>query len=197
MVEIADRDFESGDASATWMGPEFIFGVTKGIILVTVASRLSIFGKSLIKERNYFLFNLPLNTGYLRFSFPEQEITGNMGLKDQQLALNWIWTNIDKFGGDRSRVTIAGEAAVSYHLVNRESRELFKNAIVRHTNFYSPHNRPWENPQFNPNSTHLYQQDQIVASSIIQNPTDFSRFVQTPYYILMLRIYSFDNLVST
>lgn len=49
-------------------------------------------------------------------------IPGNLGLKDQKLALQWVHKNIDIFGGNPALITIgghgAGAASVSYHLLH-------------------------------------------------------------------------------
>ena len=41
---------------------------------------------------------------------PEYELSGNAGMEDVVMALQWIHDNIDKFGGDPDNVTIFGES---------------------------------------------------------------------------------------
>lgn len=60
-------------------------------------------------------------------------ISGNAGLKDQNLALQWVQQNIHLFNGDPNKVTIGGEssgsASVSYHILSKKSKGLFRGAI--------------------------------------------------------------------
>lgn len=53
-------------------------------------------------------------------------IQGNNGLRDQNMALQWIKSNVKAFGGDKSRITLMGESAgaasVCYHLLSPMSK---------------------------------------------------------------------------
>lgn len=79
--------FVSGDSQDAYFGPDQI--IENDVILVTVGYRLGPFG--------FMNFELP---GY----------TGNMGLKDQQLALKWTKKNIKYFGGDPNAITVMGHS---------------------------------------------------------------------------------------
>lgn len=83
------------------------------VVVVTVNYRLGAFG---------FL------------STQDTTIPGNYGLKDQLLALKWVKENIHIFGGDSDKVTIngqsAGSAMVGYHILSKQSKGLFRGAIM-------------------------------------------------------------------
>lgn len=59
---------------------------------------------------------------------------GNMGERDQRLALRWIQTNIMKFGGDPGRVTLAGHSSGAFdaffHLLSPHSQGLMHGMIL-------------------------------------------------------------------
>jgi para-nitrobenzyl esterase len=67
--------------------------------------------------------------------------TGNYGILDQIAALQWVKTNIKKFGGDPDNVTIAGQSAgglsVLVHLISPLSNGLFHKAIIESGSFYN------------------------------------------------------------
>lgn len=92
--------------------------VREGIIYCSIEYRLGVFGfmahPELAKES-------------------ERGISGNYGLQDQIMALQWIHDNIAAFGGDPDKVTIAGESAggisVSMLCASPLAKGLFRGAI--------------------------------------------------------------------
>lgn len=73
--------------------------------------------------------------GFLAGELGNATFTGNYAILDQQLALEWVHTNIAAFGGNPANVTIFGESAgaisVGLHLLSvPSSGPLFKAAII-------------------------------------------------------------------
>jgi para-nitrobenzyl esterase len=108
--------FSAGDGSESRYDGESM--AQKGIVTLTISYRLGIFG----------FFCHPELT---RES--QHHASGNYGLLDQNAALKWVQENIAAFGGDPSRVTIAGESAgsssVSAQMVSPLSKNLIAGAI--------------------------------------------------------------------
>lgn len=109
-------------------------------------SSLSIYdGRFLSKSENVVVVSMNYRLGAFGFlSLPDNNnIRGNAGLLDQQLALRWVADNIAAFGGDPSKVTIfgesAGSASVGFHLLSPGSKDLFQRAVMQSG---SP-NAPW------------------------------------------------------
>lgn len=73
------------------------------------------------------------------FSHPtinaEGHASGNYGIMDQQMALQWVQRNIENFGGDASNITVFGESAggasVLAHMAAPSSRGLFHKVIIQ------------------------------------------------------------------
>ncbi|KAH0819041.1 hypothetical protein GEV33_003750 [Tenebrio molitor] len=119
MVYFHGGGFIIGDSTHQSYGPEFL--VSKDVVVVTLNYRLGVFG---------FL------------STQDSVAVGNNGLKDQLYALQWVYQNINLFGGDRDKITIfgqsAGAASVGYHLISKKSRGLYRAAIMESSTAISP-----------------------------------------------------------
>jgi len=93
------------------------------------------FGPGYLLEQNVVLVTFNYRIGPLGFlSTADKASTGNQGLRDQIMVLNWVKQNIDKFGGDPNKVTIFGEdsgaASVTLLAMSPLARDLFHGAIA-------------------------------------------------------------------
>lgn len=106
----------AGDASEPRYDGETM--AKKGIVVVTCNYRLNVFG-------NFAHPELSAEAPY--------KASGNYGYLDQLAALKWVQKNIEKFGGDPKKVTIAGESAgsisVSYQMASPLTKGLIAGAI--------------------------------------------------------------------
>ncbi|XP_018568320.1 cholinesterase 2-like isoform X2 [Anoplophora glabripennis] len=87
-------------------------------------------------DHNIVVVTINYRVGVLGFLTTEDGvIPGNLGLKDQHVALKWVKNNIDLFGGDPEKITIAGESAgagcVGYQIISQRSKGLFRAGILQ------------------------------------------------------------------
>ncbi|KYQ46763.1 Venom carboxylesterase-6 [Trachymyrmex zeteki] len=87
-----------------------------------------------LMDSNVILITINYRLGPMGFLSTEDEVVpGNMGLKDQSMALRWVSQNIEWFGGDSNKVTLvglsAGGASVHYHYLSQMSAGLFQGGI--------------------------------------------------------------------
>src|SRR5690606_1176687 len=103
----------AGDASEPRYDGEAM--AKEGIVVVTSNYRLNIFGYLAHPE-------LTAEAPY--------HASGNYGALDQLAALKWVKDNISFFGGDPSKVTIAGESAGSIGVSTQMASPLTKGLIA-------------------------------------------------------------------
>ncbi|KAG5677769.1 hypothetical protein PVAND_007500 [Polypedilum vanderplanki] len=112
MVFIHGGGFIFDSNSVDFYSPEYL--LMEDVIVVTI---------------NYRLHAL----GFL--SLPSMGISGNAGLKDQQMALEWVYENIEHFNGDAQNICLFGESAggssVYLQTLSQKSRKFIKSAICQ------------------------------------------------------------------
>ena len=86
---------------------------------------LAAFGDIVVVTFNYRL-------GVLGFLNSNHESSpGNVGLHDQATAIKWVRNNIESFGGDPEKITLASHGnSVGFHLISPVTRDLFRRAII-------------------------------------------------------------------
>ncbi|XP_060588079.1 acetylcholinesterase-like [Ruditapes philippinarum] len=93
-------------------------------------------GAVLSSEGNVIVVTINYRLGLLGFlDIDNEKASGNFGLLDQHLALQWVNANIGAFGGDKDRVTIFGESAgsmsVAMQMLYPSNKGLFRNGITQ------------------------------------------------------------------
>lgn len=92
-------------------------------------------GSYLAANRDVIIVNFNYRLGALGF-LATDELSGNFGFMDQQLALGWVKNNISNFGGDPDKVTIFGESAgamsIGLHVLSApKSDPLFRAGLMQ------------------------------------------------------------------
>ncbi|KAJ8368024.1 hypothetical protein SKAU_G00080520 [Synaphobranchus kaupii] len=122
MVWIYGGGFATGTASLEVYDGRFL-SHTEGVLVVSLNYRIGALG----------FLALPGSQG----------VTGNAGLFDQRMALQWVSDNIAAFGGDPQTVTLFGESAgaagVNFHVLSPGSHAVFTRAILQSGSA----NAPW------------------------------------------------------
>ena len=119
-----------------------VFVWIHGGALLSGSSKEAIYDGARLAAHGIVVVSINYRLGVLGFlAHPELSaesplgISGNYGLLDQIEALRWIKRNIGAFGGDPSKVTIAGESAgglsVMYLMASPDARGLFSKAIAQ------------------------------------------------------------------
>lgn len=93
------------------------------------------FGPNYLLENDVVLVTFNYRLGALGFlATNDKAAAGNMGIHDQIMVLKWVQKNIEKFGGDASKVTIFGEdagaASVTILAMSPLANGLFHGAIT-------------------------------------------------------------------
>lgn len=153
----------------------------RGVVVVTVNYRLNVFGFLAHPQLRAEQPDTPTNFGYL----------------DQQAALWWVQRNIEAFGGDPQKVTIAGQSAgagsVMAQVTNPANEGLFRGAIVQSGLIRNPYERatvikaePLESAEKNGEGfleflgvSGIDQAREIPASEILQKYNEYTGGIMT------------------
>lgn len=148
-------------------------------------------GAHLAAHRNVIVVNLNYRLGSFGFLVSD-DVSGNMGITDQQLALRWVARNIRAFGGDPGKVTLFGESAgamsIGLHTFSIPSSEPLFRAAIMESNVLG---LPYKTPQ-----QQAYISDLLLAVSGCSNISclrdlPMTRLVelQTRAYLLSKRVF--------
>ena len=130
--------WKPSDANSTNLKQVMVY-IHGGAYLRGSGSQPAYDGKNLVNKNDVIEVTFNYRLGVLGFlSLPNSTESGNFGLMDQQMAIKWVYENIEKFGGDKESITIfgnsAGSTSVGIHLSNdSEVTNYVKGGIMQST----------------------------------------------------------------
>jgi len=99
-------------------------------------------GARLAREGDIVVVGVNYRLGALGYLLHPAVSKGNLGTRDQVAALRWINAHVSSFGGDASRITLAGQSAgataIGLMLTMSDVRHLFNRAILQSGGFGRP-----------------------------------------------------------
>ncbi|EAW10950.1 putative cholinesterase [Aspergillus clavatus NRRL 1] len=114
-----------------------------GAFIQGSASMIDYDGGNFASRNDVVVVTVNYRVGALGWLATGNLTTGSYGTRDQILALEWVNTYIEAFGGDKSRITIFGQSAGGQSVVallsSTAARGLFSAAIVQS----APLDLPW------------------------------------------------------
>ncbi|XP_034487512.1 esterase-5B-like [Drosophila innubila] len=132
----------------------------------------------LMSSGNVILVKINHRVGPLGFlSTGDAELPGNMGLKDQRMALRWIKKNIGYFGGESDNILFlgfsSGAASVHLQLMNKDLEKLVKVAVSLSANALDP----WV-VQGN-GRRHAFELGRIVGCGLLNNSSELKKCLKS------------------
>jgi carboxylesterase type B len=119
-----------------------------GLFLTCAGSSPAFDGSKLAKTQNVVVVTINYRLGVFGGLYTNSSTRGNFMLQDQRAAMQWVQDNIHVFGGDATRVEIAGESAgamsVACHLSSPRSWPYFTSAVMS--------SNPWQHGYLAPAS---------------------------------------------
>jgi len=93
-------------------------------------ANLALSGNVFSALHDIILVSLNYRAGLFATLVLGNKLNGNLGLFDQNLAIQWVRKNIGDYCGDAYDITLAGGKDVGLHVISPKSKKLIKNAIL-------------------------------------------------------------------
>lgn len=149
-------------------------------------------GSYLAANKDVIVVSFNYRLGVLGF-LATDELKGNYGFMDQQLALDWVQDNIASFGGDPDKVTLFGESAgamsVGLHMFSAPASQGLFRAGIMESNFLA---LPYKSLQDQINVGNIFKQSLNCRDLACLKKTDVVQLLkaQSSFTLPMSTVFS-------